>query len=88
MRLWDNVAAMRGKTHPEEAVMLYKRLLPHVVTNGTRGADYREAFEIVKAIQGLRAVQKQDALFKHELDELRATWRAKRNFLKLLAMLG
>lgn len=88
MHLWDTVAAMRGKTHPEDAVVLYKRLLPHVVTNGTRGADYRQAFEIVKAIQELRAVQKQDALFKNELDELRATWRAKRNFVKLLAMLG
>lgn len=88
IRLWDKVAAMRGKTHPEEAVSLYKRLLPHVVTNGTRGADYHEAFEIVKAIQGLRASQKQDALFAQELDELRATWKVKRNFMKLLATLG
>jgi uncharacterized Zn finger protein len=88
MRLWDKVAAMRGKTHPEEAVMLYKRLLPHVVTNGTRGADYREAFETVKAIQELRVAQKQDALFGQELDELRATWKAKRNLIRLLAALG
>jgi hypothetical protein len=88
MRLWDKVAAMRGKTHAEEAVMLYKRLLLHVVTSGTRGADYREAFEIVKAIQGLRTTQKKEALFKQELDELRATWKAKRNFIKLLATLG
>jgi hypothetical protein len=73
MRLWDKVAAMRGKTHAEEAVMLfYKRLLPHVVTSGTRGADYREAFEIVKAIHGLRTTQKKEALFKQELDELKS----------------
>ena len=88
MRLWDKVAAMRSKTHPEEAVMLYQRLLPYVVTNGTRGAVYREAFQIVKAIQDLRATQKQDALFKRELDEMRSTWKAKRNFMKLLATLG
>ncbi|MDQ2963252.1 MAG: SWIM zinc finger family protein [Pseudomonadota bacterium] len=88
MRLWDKVAAMRGKTHPEEAVMLYKQLLPHVVSGGTRGAQYGEAFEIVKAIWELRAAQRKDAVFKQELDEVRMTWKAKRNFIKLLATLG
>lgn len=88
IRLWDKVAAVRGKTHPEEAVALYKELLPHVVTAGTRGAQYGEAFEIVKAIQELRAAQKQDALFRQELAELRTTWKAKRNFIKLLATLS
>lgn len=88
MRLWGKVAAMRGKTHPEDAVMLYKKLLPHGVNAGTRGAQYGEAFEIVKAIQGLRAAQSQDAVFKHELAELRLTWKAKRNFMKLLATFG
>ena len=88
IRLWDKVAAVRGKTHPEEAVALYKKLLPHVVTAGTRGAQYGEAFEIVKAIRELRAAQKQDALFGQEIVELRTTWKAKRNFMKLLATLG
>jgi hypothetical protein len=88
MHLWDKVAAMRSKTHPEEAVMLYKQLLPHAATGGTRGAQYGEAFEIVKAIQGLRAAQKQAALFRQELAELRATWKAKRNFIRLLATFG
>jgi hypothetical protein len=87
VRLWDEVAAMRGKTHPEEAVMLYKKLLPHAVNAGTRGAQYGEAFEIVKAIQGLRAARNQDAVFKQELAELRLTWKAKWNFIKLLATL-
>ncbi len=88
IRLWDKVAAVRGKTHPEEAVALYKKLLPHVVTAGTRGAQYGEAFEIVRAIRELRAAQKQDALFGQEIVELRTTWKAKRNFMKLLATLG
>ena len=85
--LWDKVAAVRGKTHPEEAVTLYKKLLPHVVNAGTRGAQYGAAFEIVKAIQELRAAQSQDAVFKQELVELRLAWKAKRNFMKLLATL-
>ena len=87
VRLWDKVAAVRGRTHHEEAVMLYKKLLPHVVDAGTRGAQYGEAFEIVKAIQELRAGQSQEAVFKQELVELRLAWKAKRNFMKLLATL-
>ena len=87
VRLWDKVAAVRGKTHHEEAVMLYKKLLPHVVDAGTRGAQYGEAFEIVKAVQELRAAHSQDAVFKQELVELRLAWKAKRNFMKLLATL-
>ncbi len=85
VRLWDKVAAVRGKTHPEEAVMLYRKLLPHAVDAGTRGAQYGEAFEIVKAIQELRAARSQEAVFKQELVELRLAWKAKRNFMKLLA---
>ena len=88
IRLYDKGAAMRGKMHPEEAIALYKKLLPHAVTTGTRGAQYREAFEVVTAIQVLRTAQKQDALFRQELAELRAAWRVKRNFIKLLATLG
>ena len=88
VRLWDKVAAMRGKTHPDDAVGVYRRLLPHAVAAGTRGAQYGEAFEIVKAIRDLRSAQGQDALFRHELAEFQATWRAKRNFIKLLATLG
>jgi hypothetical protein len=88
IRLWDKVAALRGKTHPEQAVALYKKLLPDVVTAGTRGAQYGDAFEIVKAIQELRVAQKQDAAFRQELAELRTTWKGKRNCMKLLATLG
>ena len=88
VRLWDKVAAVRGKTHPEDAVALYKKLLPHAVNAGTRGARYGEAFEIVQAIQKLRAARNQHAVFKQELAELRVTWKAKRNFMKLLANIG
>jgi uncharacterized Zn finger protein len=87
VRLWDKVAAVRGKTHHEEAVMLYKKLLPHVVDAGTRGAQYGAAFEIVKAVHELRAAHSQDAVFKKELVEVRLAWKAKRNFMKLLATL-
>jgi hypothetical protein len=88
VRLWDKVAARRGKTHPDEAVTLYKKLLPHVVNAGTRGAQYGAAFEIVKAIQELRVTRGEEVVFKQELGNLRLAWKAKRNFMKLLATLG
>jgi Family of unknown function (DUF6880)/SWIM zinc finger len=88
VRLWDKVAAVRSKTHPDDAVALYMKLLPHAVSAGTRGARYGEALEIVKAIQRLRVAQDKEALFQQELAELRAAWRPKRNFIKLLTTLG
>jgi hypothetical protein len=57
------------------------------VNAGTRGAQYGAAFEIVKAVQELRTAQSQEAVFKQELVELRIEWKAKRNFMKLLAKL-
>jgi len=88
VRLWEKVAARRGKTHPDEAIMLYKKLLPHAVNAGTRGAQYGEAFAIVKAIQDLHVARGEEVVFKQELVKLRLEWKAKRNFMKLLATLG
>jgi uncharacterized Zn finger protein len=88
VRLWADVAALRGKTHPDEAVKVYKELLSHAVDEGTRGAQYGEAFAIVNAIRALRIAQNQRARFLEELAEWRVAWMSKRNFMKLLAMLG
>ena len=65
-----------------------KELAPVDDGRGRLTRIFHRAFEIVKAIQELRAAQKQDALFRQELAELRTTWKAKRNFMKLLATLG
>lgn len=54
---------------------------------GTRNARYDEAFEIVQAIGMLRARLDEHAEFASELEGIRATYRAKRNFIKLLAKL-
>lgn len=82
--LWQSVADMRSKTHHEEAITLYKRLLPHVVEGGSRGSHYGEAFAIVKKIRALRVAHKQLAMFGDELAEIRLEWKRKRNFMKLL----
>jgi uncharacterized Zn finger protein len=86
-QLWPRMAAVRGRTHPHDAIALYRRLLPVAAENGTRNARYDEAFEIVRAIGSLRAKMGESAEFIRELEEIRATYRAKRNFIKLLTTL-
>lgn len=54
---------------------------------GTRNARYDEAFEIVQAIGMLRARLDEHEEFASELEGIQATYRAKRNFIKLLAKL-
>ncbi|WP_175970901.1 SWIM zinc finger family protein [Burkholderia sp. BCC0322] len=87
-QLWPEMAAVRGKTHPHDAIALYHRLLPVAAESGTRNARYDEAFEIVRAIGMLRARLDERPEFTRELEEIRAAYRAKRNFIKLLAKLS
>lgn len=87
-QLWPEMAAIRGKTHPRDAIALYLRLLPVAAEGGTRNARYDEAFEIVQAIGMLRAKLDERAEFSRELEEIRAAYRAKRNFIQLLVKLS
>lgn len=87
-QLWPEMAAVRGKTQPHDAIALYHRLLPVAAESGTRNARYDEAFDIVSAIGRLREKLGEGAEFAGELEEIRATYRAKRNFIKLLATLS
>jgi hypothetical protein len=85
--LWATMASVRAKTHPHDAIALYHRLLPVAAESGTRNARYDEAFGIVRAIAQLRAALNEHQQFVAELDEIRHAYRAKRNFIKLLALL-
>ena len=88
IEMWATVAAVRGKTHPRDAIALYHRLLPVAAENGTRNARYDEAFDVVKAVRRLRSGLGDEATFADELATIRQTYRAKRNFIKLLQALG
>ncbi|MBB3255999.1 putative Zn finger protein [Paraburkholderia bannensis] len=87
-QLWPEMAYARSKTHPHDAIALYHRLLPAAVERGTYNARYDEAFEFVQAIGKLRARQDERSTFAAELEEIRAAYRAKRNFMKRLAKLS
>lgn len=85
--LWRPMADARAKTHPHEAIALYHKLLPIAVEQGAGNARYEEAFELVHAIRKLRLANAEATLFAEELAGIKAQYRAKRNFMKLLETL-
>ncbi|WCM23625.1 hypothetical protein NDK50_22450 [Paraburkholderia bryophila] len=60
-QLWPEIASVRGKTHPHDAIALYHRLLPVAAENGSRNARYDEAFGIVRAIGMLRRLRRRQS---------------------------
>lgn len=85
--LWERCAAMRGKTHPEDAVALYFKLLPSAVDEGARNARYETAFRLVQSIGKLRRQQGKTAEFGAEIARIRLEYKAKRNLIKALSVL-
>lgn len=77
-----------GEVPSADAIALYHRMLPTAAESGTRRARYDEAFGIVRTIGQLRASLNEHVEFAGELETIRETYRAKRNFMKLLATLG
>ncbi|SAL71647.1 hypothetical protein AWB74_04237 [Caballeronia arvi] len=86
--LWATMASIRARTHPRDAIALYHRLLPIAADHGTRKARYDEAFSIVRKIRSLRTELGEQLEFEKELDVIRDTYGAKRNFMKLLTTLA
>lgn len=82
--LWAELAEARSRTHPHEAISLYHRLLPFALKEGSFGSRYDAGVEVVRRIGALRKALKEEAEFISELNVIRNTWRAKRNFMKLL----
>nr|WP_246167597.1 DUF6880 family protein [Propionivibrio limicola] len=85
--LWERCAAMRGKTHPDDAIALYFKMLPMAIEEGTRNARYEQAFRLVQSIGKLRGQQGKTTEFAAELARIRLEYKAKRNFIKALSVL-
>jgi len=70
-------------SRPDDAVGLYRRVIPPLVERMTQ-ADYESAARLVRAIGRLMMAQGKGAAFAEFLGELHARYRAKRNFIRLL----
>ena len=84
VQLWQPLAELRATTHPQDALALYRKLLPMRVQEGAPKARYEAAFEVVKAMRDVYAALDQTHKFQEELAGWKLQWGSKRNFMKLL----
>ena len=82
-RLWLQLADARAKEHPEDAIAVYRRQVAHLVQQ-TNNHSYEEAITLVKKIKPLLTRCRSASSVGDYLAELRVTFKAKRNFMKML----
>lgn len=87
VHLWQALAELRANSHPQDALVVYRKLLPLRVKEGQPKARYEAAFEVVKAMRDVYAGMGQLNKFNEELAGWRGEWGNKRNFMKLLGAL-
>ena len=78
--------ALAGKlepSRPDDAVSLYRRVVPPIVEQ-TNSAAYEEAIKLIHKVAGLMKAQSRPQQFGDYLAELRSRFKPKRNFIKLL----
>ncbi|MEO6423478.1 MAG: DUF6880 family protein [Candidatus Nitrotoga sp.] len=85
-RLWLQLADVRAKEHPEDAIAVYQRQVAHLVLQ-TNNQSYAEAITLVKKIKPLLARCRGASSVGDYFAELRVTFKAKRNFMKMLDQL-
>ena len=82
-RLLLTLAGKLESSRPNDAVSLYRGLVPPVVEK-TQNAAYEEAVKLIRKIGGLMKAQHQSQAFEDYLAQLRMQFKPKRNFIKLL----
>ncbi|WP_295409296.1 DUF6880 family protein [uncultured Thiocystis sp.] len=82
-RLLIALAGQLEASRPQDAVELYRRVVPSIVQR-TNNTAYDEAIKLIRKIGGLMKAQNQSQPFADYLAELRVQYKPKRNFIKLL----
>ncbi len=77
------LAGMLESSRPDDAVSLYRHVVPPIVEQ-TNNTAYEEAIKLVLKVGGLMNAQSQSRQFGDYLAELRVQFKPKRNFIKLL----
>jgi tetratricopeptide (TPR) repeat protein len=80
------LSALAGKlepSRPDDAVSLYRRVVPPIVEQ-TNNAAYEEAIKLIRKAGGLMRAQNRSLQFAEYVAELRMQFKPKRNFIKLL----
>lgn len=82
-RLLLTLAGRLESSRPNDAVSLYRSLVPPIVEK-TQNAAYEEADKLIRKIGGLMKAQHQSQAFEDYLVQVRMQFKPKRNFIKLL----
>ena len=77
------LAGLLESSRPDDAVSLYRRVVPSIVEQTNNNA-YEEAIKLIRKTGALMKAQKQSPQFGDYLAELRLQFKPKRNFIKLL----
>jgi uncharacterized Zn finger protein len=81
--LWMELAKRREKSHPADALSVYEKQIQPTVSRMGNGA-YAEAVKLLGKVRDLMKGLGQEAEWPAYLAAVRATHKAKRNFMKLL----
>ena len=80
------LAKLREKDYPKDAIMIYQRQVEPIVEQTNARAN-REAIILIKKIQGLMKGLEQKKEFEEYKSSLEAKYKLKRNFITLLGRL-
>lgn len=81
--LWLELAAKREKTHPQDALPIYQAQIEPTLDR-TNNEAYRQAIVLLRKVRELMGRLGRQADFAQYLSVVRATYKRKRNFMKLL----
>jgi len=77
------LAGKLEKDRPDDAISLYRRVIPAIVDE-TKNSAYEEGVRLVRRVGDLMKAQKKLSQYGDYLAELRLQFKPKRNFIKLL----
>lgn len=86
VELLHDLALKLESTRPTDAIGLYRRMLEPIIQQ-TNNQAYQRAVDLIQRMGTLMHTQQLEAAFTAKLIELRQTYKAKRNFIKLLDQL-
>lgn len=81
------LAGKLESTRPNDALILYKRLIPSIVDQ-TNNTAYADAIKLIRKVGAIMNAQNRNREFSDYLAELRVRFKPKRNFIKLLNEVG
>ncbi|GMR07712.1 MAG: SWIM zinc finger family protein [Gammaproteobacteria bacterium] len=85
--LWLQLAGLREKTHPRDAIAVYRMLIGPIVER-TNNQAYAQAAGLLRRVKQLMCQLDEDGEFRQYLAQLRVEYKRKRNFMKLLERSG